>query len=131
MDGEVGKNWTGIIPSELVFQRAKLVFGPPSYRDAVLNTDEVGKEIAIPIIYPSKEKPYEPLLKSCSFWRLPLRVPLSFSNRPYYGRKIELWLEMAKNDQYGWRSSWQDTLLIVHRGANPPTMILGGFFLGQ
>ena len=54
MDGEVSKNWTGIIPSEgLGFSNgAKLVFGPPSYRDVVLNTDEVGKEIAIPIIYP-------------------------------------------------------------------------------
>ena len=53
MDGEVSKNWTGIIPSEgLGFSNgAKLGFGPPSYRDAVLNTDEVGKEIAIPIIY--------------------------------------------------------------------------------
>ena len=54
MDGEVSKNWTGIIPSEgLGFSNgAKLGFCPPSYRDAVLNTDEVGKEIAIPIIYP-------------------------------------------------------------------------------
>ncbi|MEG9862769.1 MAG: DUF2141 domain-containing protein [Parvularculales bacterium] len=54
MTGKVSKNWTGIIPSEgLGFSNgAKLGFGPPSYKDAALKTDEVGREIAIPIIYP-------------------------------------------------------------------------------
>ena len=52
--GEVSKNWTGIIPSEgLGFSNgARLRFGPPSYKDAVLKTDEVGDAITISIIYP-------------------------------------------------------------------------------
>jgi uncharacterized protein (DUF2141 family) len=54
MTGEVGKNWTGIIPSEgLGFSNgATLGFGPPSFKKAVLQTNETGAEIIIPIIYP-------------------------------------------------------------------------------
>ncbi|MBL0379479.1 MAG: DUF2141 domain-containing protein [Desulfofustis sp. PB-SRB1] len=55
MDGQVGKNWTGIIPAEgLGFSGgAKLgLTGPPSFKRAKLSLAEIEDAIEIPIIYP-------------------------------------------------------------------------------
>ncbi len=53
-DGQVTKNWTGIIPAEgLGFSNgAKLGFGPPSFSRAKVKFADVTTFISIEIIYP-------------------------------------------------------------------------------
>lgn len=53
-NGQVTKNWLGLIPTEgMGFSNgAKLNFGPPSFKDAKLIRQEVDPIINLPIIYP-------------------------------------------------------------------------------
>lgn len=53
-NGQVTKNWLGLIPTEgMGFSNgAKLNFGPPSFKDAKLIMQEVDPVINLPIIYP-------------------------------------------------------------------------------
>ena len=53
-NGEVTKNWTGILPAEgLGFSNgAKLFLGPPSFKSAKLDLSNVIQPIKISIIYP-------------------------------------------------------------------------------
>ncbi|MBU2968235.1 DUF2141 domain-containing protein [Pseudoalteromonas sp. C2R02] len=53
-NGQVTKNWLGLIPTEgMGFSNgAKLNFGPPSFKDAKLIMQEVDPVINLTIIYP-------------------------------------------------------------------------------
>ncbi|MFC3120789.1 DUF2141 domain-containing protein [Agaribacter flavus] len=53
-DGQVTKNWTGILPAEgLGFSNgAKIRFGPPSFKKAKLRLNNITDTINIALIYP-------------------------------------------------------------------------------
>lgn len=53
-DGEVGKNWTGLIPREgLGFSNnQKVRFGPPSFKSCVVNSADVKSTLQIKVYYP-------------------------------------------------------------------------------
>ena len=58
-NGKTSKNWTGIVPREgLGFSNdARLsITGPPSFKKAMVNPDQLGDEIVVAMRYPNKPK---------------------------------------------------------------------------